>query len=77
MLLSEPIAEGGQVALTLILTLDGIEYPDEDPFQTNASVMWVAPNDDGAALVGLRFVKPEAEQTLRLRRFLAAIAEAR
>jgi c-di-GMP-binding flagellar brake protein YcgR len=75
-LLTEQVEEGSKVGLTLILTQDGIEDPDEDPFQCDASVMWAAPQDDGRALVGLRYVAARPEELARLRRFLAAVAEA-
>lgn len=78
-LLGQPgqeLDDGSKVALTLILTQDGIEDPDEDPFQCEASVMWAAPQDDGRVLVGLRYVAPRPEELTRLKRFLAAVAEA-
>ena len=73
--LAQPVTEGSKVSLTLILTQDGIEDPDEDPFQTEASVMWAAPTDDDRLLVGLRYVAPPPAQVQRLKRFLAAVAE--
>lgn len=75
-LLAEPVEEGSKVGLTLILTQDGIEDPDEDPYQCQASVMWAAPQDDGRLLVGLRYLAPAPQEQQRLRRFLAAVAEA-
>lgn len=75
-LLSEEVEEGSKVGLTLILTQDGIEDPDEDPYQCDASVMWAAPQDDGRTLVGLRYLSPKPEEQQRLRRFLAAVSEA-
>ena len=44
-LLSATVEEGSSVQVTLILTEDGIESPDEDPFETGATVMWAAPTD--------------------------------
>jgi hypothetical protein len=74
-LLADEIEEGGTVGLTLILTQDGIEDPDEDPYQCEASVMWAAPQDDGRTLVGLRYLAPPPQELQRLKRFLAAVAE--
>ena len=74
-LLSEPVEEGSKVGLTLILTQDGIEDPNEDPYQCEASVMWAAPQDDGRMLIGLRYVAPKPQELQRLRRFLAAVSE--
>jgi c-di-GMP-binding flagellar brake protein YcgR len=73
-ILSEPLAEGGTIALSLILTQDGIEDPREEPFETSASVMWSAPTENGDSMMGLRFAKVSPEQGKRLERFLAALA---
>lgn len=67
------LPEGEGVRLTLILTQDGIEDPNEDPFDTTASVMWNAPSDTGQAMAGLRFVDLQAAQQAQLQRFLAAL----
>jgi len=72
-LVSAPIDEGSAVLLTLILTEDGIEDPDEDPFEVEATVMWAAPSDTGGAMLGLRFGEVAADQSKRLSRFLAAL----
>jgi c-di-GMP-binding flagellar brake protein YcgR len=79
-LLGEPIAEGAQVELSLILTQDGIEDPREEPFETRASVMWSAPTEQGTAsanavMHGLRFATVSADQRQRLARFLKAVAD--
>jgi len=70
------VEEGSSVALTLILMEDGIEDPDQDPFETAATVMWAAPTDDGGAMVGLRFGDMQRDQADRLTRFLSALARA-
>ena len=74
--LDDAIEEGSSVALTLILTEDGIEDPNEDPFETEATVMWAAPTDTGGAMVGLRFGEMAGEQGRRLTRFLGALNRA-
>lgn len=71
-LLGVAVEEGSSVVITLILTEDGIESPNEEPFEAEAMVMWAAPNDDGGAMLGLRFVDVAASQAQRLSRFLAA-----
>lgn len=74
-LLNAAIEEGSAVLLTLILTEDGIEDPDEDPFEAEATVMWAAPSDTGGAMLGLRFGDVAGEQAKRLSRFLAALGQ--
>ncbi|HEX2678386.1 MAG TPA: PilZ domain-containing protein [Polyangiales bacterium] len=74
-LVDEPLDEGVTVAVTLILTEDGIESAHEESFTAPASVMWTAPTDAGACLAGLRFGNLDGRQTGRLQRFLAALAE--
>lgn len=76
MILVEPLDEGMRLALTLILTQDGIEDPNEEPFETTATVMWAAPTESGEAMMGLRFAETDTAQQARLQRFLAALAEA-
>lgn len=74
-MLSEALPEGGRVALSLILTQDGIEDPNEEPFETQAQVMWCAPLETGGSMNGLRFVEVTPEQRKRLQRFLALVSE--
>jgi c-di-GMP-binding flagellar brake protein YcgR len=64
----------GVVVLTLILQQDGIEDPDHEPFAAPANVMWSAPSDTGATMVGLRFSKLTPAQSGELKAFLAAVA---
>ncbi|HJL18738.1 MAG TPA: PilZ domain-containing protein [Sandaracinaceae bacterium LLY-WYZ-13_1] len=75
LLLDEPVEEGARLELTLFLTQDGIEDPDEEPFETSAAVAWAAPRDDGGHVVGVRFGALEGAQRDQLHRFLAALAE--
>lgn len=72
-ILPQPLDEGMHVELVLILTQDGIEDPNEEPFETRASVMWAAPTDDGQAMMGLRFEAVAGDQAARLGRFLSAL----
>jgi len=68
------IEEGRAVAVAFILTEDGIEVADRDPFEIEATVMWAAPTDDGGAMAGLRFAELAADQATRLDRFLAGVS---
>ncbi|MBN1652714.1 MAG: PilZ domain-containing protein [Deltaproteobacteria bacterium] len=61
------------VELALILTEDGIEDPDEEPFETRAKVIWSAPCDDGRFVIGIRFVQLGDEKTAQLKRFIEAM----
>ena len=71
---TEPgLAEGKSVTLTLILTQDGVEDPEETPFARQASVMWSAPTDDGRFQLGLRFTALSADARGRLQRFLSKL----
>ncbi|MDD9934681.1 MAG: PilZ domain-containing protein [Myxococcales bacterium] len=72
-ILAQPLDEGSDIELTLILTQDGIEDPNEEPFETTASVMWAAPTEDGKSMMGLRFEDTAGDQTQRLGRFLSAL----
>ena len=74
-ILSAPLTEGGVVDLALILTQDGIEDAREDPFETRATVMWVAPTDAGGHMTGLRFAELNGPQSNQLQRFLAEMAD--
>jgi hypothetical protein len=75
-ILDEPLEEDIIVDLELLLTQDGIEDPDEDPFMAKASVIWAAPTPSGQAMMGLRFVKLPPVEAQRLARFLNAVANA-
>lgn len=69
------VPDGTAIALTLILTQDGIEDPDQEPFSTPATVMWSAPQDDGRAMMGLRFAAVSGPQKAQLQQFLTALAK--
>jgi c-di-GMP-binding flagellar brake protein YcgR len=69
-ILHEALAEQSTIDVTLLLTQDGIEDANEDPFECRASVMWAAPTEDGQAMMGLRFTQVKPDQLVRLQRFL-------
>jgi c-di-GMP-binding flagellar brake protein YcgR len=73
-LLEQGLSEGRTVELALILTEDGIEHADEEPFCTKAAVIWAAPTDDGNTMIGLRFKDTAPQQMQRLQRFLHAMS---
>lgn len=60
------IQDSIEVTLMLMLTQDGIEDPTTEPLSLPAHVMWVAPTDAGAHMVGLRFGTLGAGQQERL-----------
>lgn len=74
LVLDEPLAEGATLQLTLFLTQDGIEDPDEEPFEVRASVAWTKPHEQGLHVIGVRFASVSAVQRAQLARFLAALA---
>ncbi len=69
------VPDGSKIALTLILTQDGIEDPDQEPFSGPATVMWSAPQDDGRTMMGVRFAAVTPAQKKQLTAFLAALAK--
>jgi c-di-GMP-binding flagellar brake protein YcgR len=75
LILDRPLEENSRIALTLFLTQDGIEDPDEEPFEAEAVVVWSAERDDEHHIAGVRFDGVAAAQQQQLGRFLAAVAE--
>ncbi len=73
--IEKEIKENSSVELALILTQDGIEDPDEEPFETKADVMWNAPSDTGAWMIGLRFANLSKEHVDHLQRFISALTK--
>ena len=73
MILHEPLSEQSTIDVTLLLTQDGIEDANEEPFECKASVMWAAPTEDGQQMMGLRFTQVRPDQLARLQRFLAQL----
>lgn len=74
-LVDEPLDEGIDLSVTLILTEDGIQSADDAELTAAARVMWTAPTEAGTCLAGLRFITLGSAETGRLNRFLAALAE--
>ena len=72
--LRAPLSDGMRLALTLFLTEDGIEAPDEEPLTLLAQVVWLSAGKQGAPLAGVRFIDPKAEDIVRLERLLQALA---
>jgi len=72
-ILKQALEEGGNIELTLLLTQDGIEDAHEEPFETEANVMWATATDEGKAMIGLRFGSLPSNQSVRLERFLQAL----
>ena len=72
--LERPLEDGAVFDLTLFLTQDGIEDPDEEPFEAKATVAWTAPSDEGNHLAGVRFGQLSPAQRQQLDRFLRALA---
>jgi c-di-GMP-binding flagellar brake protein YcgR len=75
LIIDHPLGEGQKINLTLFLTQDGIEDPDEDPFEAQATVMWSAERDGGSFTAGIRFDKVTPAQNAHLGRFLTAIGK--
>jgi c-di-GMP-binding flagellar brake protein YcgR len=72
LVLDREVNEGEKVGVTLILTQDGIEDAKEEPFQSQAEVVWSAPTAAGPWMAGLRFKKLGERQVHQLERFLKA-----
>ena len=66
-----PLQEGGTFALTLFLTQDGIEDPDLEPFEAEATIAWVRQQGE-KYLAGVAFANISEAQRQQLRTFLAA-----
>jgi len=72
-----PIVDGGELALTLFLTEDGIATPDSDPLTLQAKVVWVAERKANGVLAGVHFTKLTSQDTQRLAMLLAAFSSTR
>lgn len=73
LVLDRALKDGRKVRVTLFLTQDGIEDPDEQPFEATAMVMWSAEQDAGTWAAGVKFEQVSDAQKKQLERFLAAI----
>ena len=67
------VNEGAELAVTLFLTQDGIEDPDETPFEAKATVAWTAVQEAGTWIAGVRFAKVSPAQAAQLERFLGKL----
>lgn len=67
------VDKGTTHAVTLFLTQDGIEDPDQEPFEAQATIAWVQPYAGGRFLAGVGFGVVNPSQREQLRAFLAAI----
>lgn len=70
----DALKNGKTVWLTLMLTQDGIEDPEDDPLETSATVRWGRILPDGRCLTGLAFGPTTAAQKAQLERFLRLVA---
>jgi len=73
LVLDRPLAEGTRLELMLFLTQDGIEDPDEEPFETPGTVRWAAEQEAGKHIAGVRFEAVDDAQRAQLERFVAAL----
>jgi c-di-GMP-binding flagellar brake protein YcgR len=67
------VKEGAEIAVTLFLTQDGIEDPDETAFEAKAIVAWTTVQDAGTWIAGVRFDKVSPLQKKQLERFLSKL----
>lgn len=73
LVLDRPLEPGQQIALTLFLTQDGIEDPDEEPFEARAKVAWSKAAGD-THVVGVELGAITPAQRAQLTRFIAAVS---
>ena len=73
LILDRALRERSTVKVILFLTQDGIEDPDEEPFEAQAEVMWAAEQEAGRFVAGVRFGALSAAQSSQLERFLAVL----
>lgn len=76
LLMDRALPQGSTVEISLFLTQDGIEDPDEEPFSAKGTVQWVAERDAGIFAAGVRFVAVSPPQVAHLERFVVAVAAA-
>ena len=75
LLLRRAIPDGAMVSVTLFLTQDGFEDPDEPSLSTKAAVRWSKPGEAERHVVGLQFATLGGQQKAQLERFLALVGE--
>lgn len=64
---------GAELAVTLFLTQDGIEDPDEQPFEAKAIVQWATVQSAGTWVTGVKFHPVSPGQKALLERFLTKL----
>ncbi len=66
-----PFEKGEVITISFFLTQDGIEDPEQPPFESSATVRWTETTDeDDEHLAGVQFLAPSEGQKLQLTRFL-------
>ena len=73
LVIDREVKEGAEIAVTLFLTQDGIEDPDEQPFEAKAVVQWAAVQDAGTWVTGVKFQPVAPGQKALLERFLTKL----
>ena len=75
LILKKPIEEGTTVGLSLFITEDGIEDPDQEPLNIKAKLVWCAPQNDGSFIAGARFVELNKRESDILDSFIEIISQ--
>lgn len=65
-----PLAKGDVITISFFLTQDGIEDPEQSPFESSATVRWTEFADNDEYLAGVQFLAPSEEQKQQLTNFL-------
>jgi c-di-GMP-binding flagellar brake protein YcgR len=73
LVLDRELPDGAKLAVTLFLTQDGIEDPDQEPFEAPVVVRWTADREDGLFLIGLQFDALDGVAKDRLQHVLRTI----
>lgn len=74
LVLDRAMPDGTTMTVSLFLTQDGIEDPNETPIEVRATAVWSLPRDDDRHVTGIQFGSLDAGQRAQLERFLAAIS---
>jgi len=70
------LPEENVIGISIFLTEEGIEDPDEEPLNLKAQVVWCSERDDGGFSAGCRFDDLKEENQQKLNHFLTAVGEA-
>ncbi len=68
--LDRQLTPGAKVGVSLFLTQDGIEDPDEEPLDTEATIAWCKPGLKGTFTAGLKLVELKPVEKQRLAHFI-------